>query len=1023
MAESGAEASFDESIPKKDLATDTVDSDVAKAMFVAHEPSANAVFWGKLARPTAPPSSNAKLWAGGVTNIKPPVVSPAPKHLAVPITRDASERGEPPISAKIFPEEKPASAPHPSTEAIEGSLEEVVAAIVERLIEDQEEPEAAAEKVPPEPTKPSPQPTAAHKAPDETKEPARATGRKVPPEPTKPSPQPTAAHKAPDETKEPARATGRIIYPTPHAGVYNAGSIGRRSTGKAFFKSVGRVGDGSSIQGRRGMSSSYRRRVKARSDPYGRGYTPPKARPDWLEERKHWTDAAAASMKGAQAAQEEAAKSAPPREEAAGAKTERCEEERAADSNCGIASAPAGSPSADGTPASPAPEAEAEVSADVEKVTSAERPAADSSALASPPPPPETTDDKSLLSACDGAPAAPPANQDASEIQLILKPLAGPTLTLMLPDTTTVAALCSSLGGRFKIDPSAFHLCSFVGGSAPRRLPADGQTLRAIGLAWDNVVTMKLAGPLLGGADVPEVSPGEGETNEAINPLRAPGEFSNACRELVRTLDPQARTGASGVSELEWVQAFAQRRLAPVYKTKSVRDLRALPFDNDALRALFHSASDDCFESNQMWRLLKQLTDLANNPPRLTGLVKFEVHWLDVGHSFLYDWGEQADLSKTIRSVVVWENGSARLNFDTGQIPGHICARVIAKLKSAKGTEKETLSKVADEIDARNGAVSVSVSTFAEIGIAMASVAQQQQASQRRKSTAFYKDPRMFVHGSVDDSAFFAQLGTFREQWMETVQWDPLRRCPRANPTTQIKLGGYQQPRRAPVSEAVASVSEPPGHGPLPRRFLPPRSPLMLPPQTRKPRPLPTTSTGSVSVSVVRNTRGTGQLRVGGGDDNEDTQKLGVGDDSQPGGVGEGGGCDVDYRARRAQDTTTINETAAGRDLVLTLTFDGASDDDDDDQRLLCGDFVSLPSVKAGLRVGMQVHVPKKLLELVEPIFVPGGGPLEASDGGKYSFNATYLERCTQSGIDQMICIPSGGGKKYEVAYLDYTRK
>ena len=360
-------------------------------------------------------------------------------------------------------------------EASEGSLEERVAAIEWLIEEDEEEPEVAAEAEVPEV-----------------------------PEPVEPSPEPEPARKAPDETKESACATGRIMYPTPHAGAYNAGSIGRRSTGKTFLKSVGPVGDGSSIQGRRGKSSSYRRRVNARSDPYGRGYTPPKARPDCLEESKHSTASAAAASKekGAQAAQEEAAKSAPPREEAGGAKTDRREEERSVDSKCDIASAPAGSPSADGKPASPAPKAEAEVLADVEKVTSAERPDADSSVLASPHPPPETTGDESLLSKCDGARAAPPAKQDTSGIQLILKPLAGPTFTLMLPDATTVVALCSLLGGRFKIDPSTFHLHSFVGGSAPRQLRAGEQTLRAVGLVSDSIVTMKLAAPLLGGVNV-----------------------------------------------------------------------------------------------------------------------------------------------------------------------------------------------------------------------------------------------------------------------------------------------------------------------------------------------------------------------------------------------------------------------------------------------------------------------------------------------------------------------------------------
>ena len=64
-AKSGAEGS-DESILKKDLAAaeapddqadDTVDSDLAKAVFAAHEPSPDAVFWSKLARPSDPPTA------------------------------------------------------------------------------------------------------------------------------------------------------------------------------------------------------------------------------------------------------------------------------------------------------------------------------------------------------------------------------------------------------------------------------------------------------------------------------------------------------------------------------------------------------------------------------------------------------------------------------------------------------------------------------------------------------------------------------------------------------------------------------------------------------------------------------------------------------------------------------------------------------------------------------------------------------------------------------------------------------
>ena len=66
MAESGAEAPLDESILKKDLAAEeataaeTVDSDRAKAMFAAHKPRANAVFWSKFERPADPPPARTE---------------------------------------------------------------------------------------------------------------------------------------------------------------------------------------------------------------------------------------------------------------------------------------------------------------------------------------------------------------------------------------------------------------------------------------------------------------------------------------------------------------------------------------------------------------------------------------------------------------------------------------------------------------------------------------------------------------------------------------------------------------------------------------------------------------------------------------------------------------------------------------------------------------------------------------------------------------------------------------------------
>ena len=104
MAESGAEAPLDESILKQDLAAEeaeTVDSDRAKAMFAAHKPSADAVFWSKFERPTDPPPART-----GVTKNGPalePVTEDSP---ALEVTAG----GAPLPSIKEFPEEEPAAA-------------------------------------------------------------------------------------------------------------------------------------------------------------------------------------------------------------------------------------------------------------------------------------------------------------------------------------------------------------------------------------------------------------------------------------------------------------------------------------------------------------------------------------------------------------------------------------------------------------------------------------------------------------------------------------------------------------------------------------------------------------------------------------------------------------------------------------------------------------------------------------------------------------------------------------------------
>ena len=100
MAESGAEAPLDESILKKDLAAaETVDSDRAKAMFAAHKPSANAVFWSKFERPTDPPPARTE---------DAPALKPVTED--APALEPVTAGGAPLPSIKEFPEEEPAAA-------------------------------------------------------------------------------------------------------------------------------------------------------------------------------------------------------------------------------------------------------------------------------------------------------------------------------------------------------------------------------------------------------------------------------------------------------------------------------------------------------------------------------------------------------------------------------------------------------------------------------------------------------------------------------------------------------------------------------------------------------------------------------------------------------------------------------------------------------------------------------------------------------------------------------------------------
>ena len=102
MAESGAEAPLDESILKKDLAAEegeTVDSDRAKAMFAAHKPRADAVFWSKFERPADPPPARTE---------DAPALKPVTED--APALEPVAASGTPLPSSEEVPEETPAPA-------------------------------------------------------------------------------------------------------------------------------------------------------------------------------------------------------------------------------------------------------------------------------------------------------------------------------------------------------------------------------------------------------------------------------------------------------------------------------------------------------------------------------------------------------------------------------------------------------------------------------------------------------------------------------------------------------------------------------------------------------------------------------------------------------------------------------------------------------------------------------------------------------------------------------------------------
>ena len=102
-----------------------VDSDKATAMFAAHEPSPNAVFWSKFTRPTGPPTAPTGAVKGALKKDIPAAESGAEasvdetgaiKNDPVPATKVATALkpaavcGETLPSIKEFPEAEPAPA-------------------------------------------------------------------------------------------------------------------------------------------------------------------------------------------------------------------------------------------------------------------------------------------------------------------------------------------------------------------------------------------------------------------------------------------------------------------------------------------------------------------------------------------------------------------------------------------------------------------------------------------------------------------------------------------------------------------------------------------------------------------------------------------------------------------------------------------------------------------------------------------------------------------------------------------------
>ena len=79
------------------------------------------------------------------------------------------------------------------------------------------------------------------------------------------------------------------------------------------------------------------------------------------------------------------------------------------------------------------------------------------------------------------------------------------------------------------------------------------------------------------------------------------------------------------------------------------------------------------------------------------------------------------------------------------------------------------------------------------------------------------------------------------------------------------------------------------------------------------------------------------------------------------------------------------------------------------DATLLCCGYEVLEEVKKGLEKGLKLHVPPSRMKLIR------------EDQSHLWFSEAHLEDCVKNGVDQLVCVPSGGDNRYEKAYLDYS--